>query len=250
MLKFFRNIRQRLLSESKFSKYLIYAIGEIILVVIGILIALQVNNWNGARKSETAQNQLLLKLVDDLKKDIYFFDRIDSVYQQDLKEIAYVIDEALSFKNNSLTSPTQMVAGRGSALYLAVTKSTYNEMINTGLLYQVNNSELKNTIISYYTLADFLLEKENRDNQNFNSYLLGIKDVDPKKLIMRLREQRNLDKIDWNWLQNPNAPMYREIETNMVWTKASIEANQKVMEELKQESLKLQSEILAYLDSF
>jgi len=46
MIKFFRKIRQKLLSENKFSKYLIYAIGEIVLVVIGILIALQINNWN------------------------------------------------------------------------------------------------------------------------------------------------------------------------------------------------------------
>jgi hypothetical protein len=46
MVKFFRKIRQKLLSENKFSKYFIYAIGEIVLVVIGILIALQINNWN------------------------------------------------------------------------------------------------------------------------------------------------------------------------------------------------------------
>ena len=52
MIKFFRKIRQRLLTENKFSKYLLYAIGEIILVVIGILIALQVNNYNEAKKQE------------------------------------------------------------------------------------------------------------------------------------------------------------------------------------------------------
>jgi|TARA_R110002020_G_scaffold396281_1_gene606303 sensor domain CHASE-containing protein len=50
MIKFFRKIRQRMLSESKFSRYLLYAIGEIILVVIGILIALQINTWNEERK--------------------------------------------------------------------------------------------------------------------------------------------------------------------------------------------------------
>ena len=44
MIKFFRKIRQRLLSENKFSKYLLYALGEIVLVVIGILIALRINN--------------------------------------------------------------------------------------------------------------------------------------------------------------------------------------------------------------
>ncbi len=50
MIKFFRKIRQKLITENKFSKYLLYAIGEIILVVIGILIALQFNNRNEQRK--------------------------------------------------------------------------------------------------------------------------------------------------------------------------------------------------------
>ena len=69
MIKFFRKIRKRLLTENKFSKYLIYAIGEIVLVVIGILIALQINNWN------TQQNEIknlrgdLTYLIEDLRKD-------------------------------------------------------------------------------------------------------------------------------------------------------------------------------------
>ena len=49
MIKFFRRIRQQLLTENKLAKYLLYAIGEIILVVIGILIALQINNWNTSK---------------------------------------------------------------------------------------------------------------------------------------------------------------------------------------------------------
>ena len=52
MIKFFRKIRQKLLSENKFGKYLIYALGEIILVVIGILIPLQINDWNAQNKKE------------------------------------------------------------------------------------------------------------------------------------------------------------------------------------------------------
>ncbi|MFC0603629.1 DUF6090 family protein [Winogradskyella pulchriflava] len=60
MIKFFRHIRQRLVSENKLSKYLLYAIGEIILVVIGILIALQINNWNQKRIVK-AQNQTIIQ---------------------------------------------------------------------------------------------------------------------------------------------------------------------------------------------
>ncbi len=69
MLKFFRKIRQKLLSENKFSNYLIYAIGEIILVVIGILIALQINNWNEKRKEKAKTQAFYIQLLDDLKED-------------------------------------------------------------------------------------------------------------------------------------------------------------------------------------
>lgn len=70
MIKFFRKIRQKLLSENKFSKYLLYAIGEIVLVVIGILIALQINNWNEARKKQNLKGVYKRELIADLEKDI------------------------------------------------------------------------------------------------------------------------------------------------------------------------------------
>ncbi|NKI30933.1 DUF6090 family protein [Croceivirga thetidis] len=70
MIKFFRRIRQKLLSENKFSKYILYAIAEIILVVIGILIALQINNWNEERKRAALEEKILLEIKDDLKFNI------------------------------------------------------------------------------------------------------------------------------------------------------------------------------------
>ena len=63
MLKFFRNIRQQLVSENHFSKYLLYAIGEILLVMVGILLALQVNNWNETKKSNQYENKLTLNMA-------------------------------------------------------------------------------------------------------------------------------------------------------------------------------------------
>jgi len=67
MIKFFRRIRQKLLSENKFSKYLLYAIGEIILVVIGILIALQINTWNQERLNNIEKKELLAELHIEFK---------------------------------------------------------------------------------------------------------------------------------------------------------------------------------------
>jgi hypothetical protein len=70
MIKFFRRIRQNLLSECKTGKYLQYAIGEIILVVIGILIALQINNWNEERKIKQKETIVLKELLTSISSDL------------------------------------------------------------------------------------------------------------------------------------------------------------------------------------
>ncbi len=69
MIKLFRKFRQKLLFEKHFSKYLLYAIGEIVLVVIGILIALQINNWNENRKKLKLKASYKISLMNDLALD-------------------------------------------------------------------------------------------------------------------------------------------------------------------------------------
>lgn len=70
MIKFFRNIRKNLLNEGKTSKYFKYAIGEIVLVVLGILIALQINNWNIERTDKIRETKYLKNIKLDLQKDL------------------------------------------------------------------------------------------------------------------------------------------------------------------------------------
>ena len=67
MIKFFRHIRKSLLMENKTTKYFKYAIGEIVLVVIGILIALQINNWNEHRKLNIRADVYVNKIINDYK---------------------------------------------------------------------------------------------------------------------------------------------------------------------------------------
>ena len=73
MIKFFRKIRQNLLMENKTGKYLKYAIGEIVLVMIGILLALQVNNWNTNRMAKKIELNQIQQLLEDAKSDAVFF---------------------------------------------------------------------------------------------------------------------------------------------------------------------------------
>ncbi|QRM89738.1 hypothetical protein FG167_11045 [Lacinutrix sp. WUR7] len=81
MIKFFRKIRKNLLSENKFSKYVLYAIGEIVLVIIGILIALQINNKNEQRKTENKIVSILKEVQNDLGLDIQKSDELIAYYK-------------------------------------------------------------------------------------------------------------------------------------------------------------------------
>ncbi len=76
MIKFFRKIRQNLLSEGKTGKYLKYAIGEIVLVVIGILIALSINNWNESKKFKIKEKEALSEIISDLETNILELKRL------------------------------------------------------------------------------------------------------------------------------------------------------------------------------
>ena len=70
MIKLFRRIRQKLFTENKYSIYLLYALGEIILVVLGILIALQINNWNTNKKNQLKELGYITNIIEDIESDI------------------------------------------------------------------------------------------------------------------------------------------------------------------------------------
>lgn len=80
MLKFFRSIRKGLLSDGKTSKYFKYAVGEILLVVIGILIALQINTWNQNRQDRIQKQQILVQLLNE------YTNNLDQLNQKMMKE--------------------------------------------------------------------------------------------------------------------------------------------------------------------
>lgn len=81
MIKFFRKIRKRLMGENKTGRYIMYALGEIALVVIGILIAVSINNWNEGRKNRLIEQKLLSELKENLQINLSRLDR-DLVLEQ------------------------------------------------------------------------------------------------------------------------------------------------------------------------
>ncbi|PIV92771.1 MAG: hypothetical protein COZ17_07350 [Flavobacteriaceae bacterium CG_4_10_14_3_um_filter_33_47] len=87
MIKLFRNIRKQLLEQGKTTNYLKYAIGEIVLVVIGILIALQINNWNEDRKEKHVMKLALNSLIEDLKQDSIQLNANIKSIQEDMQRL-------------------------------------------------------------------------------------------------------------------------------------------------------------------
>jgi glycyl-tRNA synthetase alpha subunit len=82
MISFFRKIRQKLLQQNQVTRYLVYALGEIALVMIGILLALQVNNWNEDRKNNIKISEYKEGLIEDYNKDIARIDTILRSFNQ------------------------------------------------------------------------------------------------------------------------------------------------------------------------
>jgi len=82
MLRFFRTLRHRLLTENRVNKYLLYAVGEILLVVIGILIALQIDTWNEARKNRAFEQEVLAQIKENLLQDRQALQAVAQSYQE------------------------------------------------------------------------------------------------------------------------------------------------------------------------
>jgi predicted Holliday junction resolvase-like endonuclease len=85
MIKFFRQIRYQLMSEHKIGKYLKYAIGEIVLVIIGILIAVSINDWNTDRKLRIEEQAMLKDLRKEVEGNIQLLDEVNEQHERSFK---------------------------------------------------------------------------------------------------------------------------------------------------------------------
>ena len=147
MIKFFRKIRQRLLSENKFSKYLLYAIGEIMLVVIGILIALQINNSNEARKERTIEinylknlkADLLLELENNEGFSIYRFEKAKSCTVLLNTTIPKTIEDVKNYTDEY----EKVFIWQG----FVPNNNTFKELLGSGNLSLIKNDSIKNALL-------------------------------------------------------------------------------------------------------
>ena len=213
MIKLFRKIRQNLLNEGKTSKYFKYAIGEIVLVVIGILIALSINNWNENANLSKKEVALLANLKNDIESDISRLKSQDSIYITKEKDAALGIELFYKAKTiKDIDSVFSLTIPRWNELF--INQNTYKEMINTGSMFTMKNKELQKRINKYYNLVEGHIEYI----QTVNSWQLKLWEEDPSMYPATLlkRQMRNpqidIKLLDTSWISNPKSATYLSLD--------------------------------------
>ncbi|WP_336127169.1 DUF6090 family protein [Mesoflavibacter sp. CH_XMU1422-2] len=162
MIKFFRKIRQNMLTENKFSKYLLYAIGEIILVVIGILIALGLNNWKDNKATANIEYGYMQNLKEDLNIDIELYNDYLEKNAEIFKIIELMVFQ-LSQDNFQSTSDESAFNSRIMTTKwnrVRPVERTFEQMKSSGQLKIISKQIVSDNISDYYN-SIFELETYN-----------------------------------------------------------------------------------------
>jgi len=188
MIKFLRKIRKQLLSQNRFTKYLIYAVGEIVLVVIGILIALQINNWNESKKLKKEEIKLLVRLDKALIIEFNDLKDNDSRSKKTLNSYGII--------NNHLSTDLRYhdsLAIHFGHCFNATNFISDPSKLNSYNLDLISNEELKTKIIKYYGFdIPHLINVEQQGlNEHYNTIVLPIL----------------IEKFNYSWLDRPATPI-------------------------------------------
>ena len=172
MIKFFRKIRYDLMEKNKTGKYFKYAIGEIVLVVIGILIALQINNWNIERTDKIREEKHLTNIVHDLKKDITRLDFLIEFRKKRLIGDQKIIEHINGLPINNLTELTINVSNSMMEENFLPNNITFSELSNSGNLNLISNDSIKLLLLELeelYKMNKLSIEHETFDYREYIS---------------------------------------------------------------------------------
>ena len=156
MLHFFRNIRKQLLGDGKTGKYFKYAVGEILLVVIGILIALQINNWNELRKDQNQLTRAITSLRNDLVKDSLRIHRDLELTKPEVTNDSLLI---VKIRDASTTFDTLVHLFQSRFKDYAVARinynrSTYDNIVSTES-FELLPDTIRASLTNYYTFLGY-----------------------------------------------------------------------------------------------
>ena len=200
MIKLFRNIRKNLLMENKTSKYFKYAIGEIILVVIGILIALQINNWNENQKSKKDERYVLTEVLKNLEEDATLVDEI-IIQRQKAKIAVNALQKFLSSKTKDSDSLQFYLVNLLTFERYFPINNAYEILKSKGL--QLSNNELTTKISRYYDN-----EQPKKSNSIFDTEVTLLKVFNDRNGLLSFLSR--IEKDERMVVKDPNDPIFIE----------------------------------------
>ncbi|WOD43739.1 DUF6090 family protein [Hwangdonia lutea] len=172
MIKFFRKIRRNLLTEGNTGKYLKYAIGEIVLVVIGILIALGINNWNERKKDRDKEIVYLNRLTTNLNSDIKLYNLIikkDSALIESLKKLQSFNFNISDKENKSTEALNALITG----YHFTPNKTTIDNIVSSGNIEIIRSNYLLEDIFLYYRTTEDIQKGIDEAISNYNRSIFG-----------------------------------------------------------------------------
>ena len=230
-----------MLIENKLSKYLIYAIGEIILVVIGILMALAINDWKNEQRIDSEEKATLQKLIKDLESDnkryisnVEFYTELEDFLKK-TKEIIY--------KKSLSDDEIKKAMYFPGAIHkdLNPRKTTYNEMLNSGRIYNLSNDSLVDKIIEYYQFLDESTYENKEQRKEFRALFYGPDFTD----FWFWKADENPFPYAKVFFEDNDSPSYRKLKQSAGW---SISINNKLLKN-NNDLIKMNGELIELINS-
>ncbi|MDG2448797.1 MAG: DUF6090 family protein [Saprospiraceae bacterium] len=171
MIKFFRKIRQQFLVENKVRRYFFYAFGEIVLVVLGILIALSINNWNEGRKNDQKESLLIKNIIEDLKLDSVLISQSLSEMEDQIHVVDELISKALG--SEKILNYDSMGLVRFSSNFRPIAQRNHAEAVSN-LENEFTREILQNYFLKEDDVMDIFIEYHDIIHNKIRSYLSDV----------------------------------------------------------------------------
>ncbi|MFC3880064.1 DUF6090 family protein [Algoriphagus namhaensis] len=206
MIKFFRKIRQQLLAKNKVSSYVLYAVGEIVLVVIGILIALSINNWQQENQNKKLEKRYLEDLRVNLKRDSTI---LQGIYVEAINssEAKNYITAHLRNRESNLDSLALSFGHQWNPYKIfSPSTSTIDEMKSNGDLKIIRDESIRKHIVDIYNTYELFLQDENLYRESTREIFImakaglnNITDYSNEEIVVLLREPKLANTIHRNF---------------------------------------------------
>ncbi len=243
MLRFFSKIRKSLLDEGKAARYTKYAIGEIFLVVIGILIALYINGQFNQYQERKVEKEILFKLHSELESD---YQQLKTAIEDTKKYIEIVkgFKQAI-FADDEKAMIRYIMNNYGGAQFIRVVSSniTFEEMISSGKLYNLSNELLTSSCIAYYKRLERYSQALQQSRSEFRAvfhggdmneyWLLYLQDDKTEEDVMKFIKDKE-SKV-YKLLKQTSGWGLLNLEGALIELEALMEQNRKLTEIIKSE---------------